>query len=127
MLRKIKQNKIDQSESESESESLSLSESSDEDYIPPEAIELIKINKNLEELNKKFKEKCFWENILWYIKNLIIIITHIIISIYTSIYLINIINPKYINFNTYIIINIFIINISFIQIFSKKYYKNLII
>ena len=49
-----------------------------------------------------------------------------IITAITGNYIINSIKPNYINYHTYIIIIIFIWNISLFNTFSKQYYKNLI-
>ena len=102
--------------------------SDDEDYIPVDSgVSLKEINKNLKEFNKNFNKNTFWNNIIWYIKCIIIIFSQMMIAIYCCNYLYSIINPNVINFYKIFVILTTITIITTIQISIKYYYKKMII
>ena len=102
--------------------------SDDEDYIPVDSgVSLKELNKNLKEFNKNFNKNTFWNNIIWYIKWIIIIFSQMMIAIYCCNYLYSIINPNVINFYTIFVVLLNITIISTIQISIKHYYKKMII
>ena len=71
---------------------------SDEDYIPLEnSVSLKEINKNLEEFNKNYKKQTITTKVVWYINNLIIMTSHIILAVYTSEYCFSILKPDAVN------------------------------
>jgi hypothetical protein len=102
---------------------------SDEEYIPIDNVNSISLkdfHKNIREFNKNYKKNNFWKSFLTFLCNFCLVLTHYIITAITGNYIINSIKPNYINYHTYIIIIIFIWNISLFNTFSKQYYKNLI-
>lgn len=102
---------------------------SDEEYVPIDNVNSISLkdfHKNIREFNKNYKKNNFWKSFLTFLCNFCFILTHYIITAITGNYIINCIKPNYINFHTYIILIIFIWNISLFNTFSKQYYKNLI-
>ena len=106
---------------------VSSSDSDDEDYTPfGDSISLKEFNKNIQEFNKHHHRITMIAKIAWFIRNLIIMISHILIAIFCSDYLYGIIKPESLNFYTIFVIFISITNISLIQIYIKKYYKSLL-
>lgn len=119
-MRKRIKNNSDVSSSDSDN-------SDDEDYTPfGDSISLKEFNKNIQEFNKHHHRITMIAKIAWFIRNLIIIISHILIAIFCSDYLYGIIKPESLNFYTIFVIFISITNISLIQIYIKKYYKSLL-
>ena len=101
---------------------------SDEDYIPLEnCVSLKEINKNLEEFNKNYKKQTITTKVVWYINNLIIMTSHIILAVYTSEYCFSILKPDAVNLYTVLMILISVVNTSLIKIYIENYYKKLIL
>lgn len=101
--------------------------SDDEDYVPVgNGISLKELNKNLKECNKNFNKNTFWNNLMWYIKWIMIIFSQMVIAIYCCDYLNNIIKPESINFFTIFVVLLSITIISTIQISIQHYYKKMI-
>lgn len=103
------------------------SDSDDEDYVPiGNGVSLKELNKNLKECNKNFNKNTFWNNLMWYIKWIMIIFSQMVIAIYCCDYLNNIIKPSCINFFTIFVVLLSITIISTIQISIQHYYKKMI-
>ncbi len=119
-MRKRIKNNSDISSSDSDN-------SDDEDYVPySDVISLKEFNKNIQEFNKNYRKNSIIAKIGWFIRNQIIMTCHILIALFSSDYLYDIIKPKCFNFYTIFVIFISIINISLIQIYIKKYYKSML-
>jgi len=100
-----------------------FSDSDDEDYTPfDDSLSLKEFNKNIQEFNKHHHRISMIAKIAWFIKNLFIIMSHILITIFCCDYLYNIIKPESLNFYTIFVIFISITNVSFIQIYIKNQY-----
>ena len=102
------------SDSDSDSDNYS---SDDEDYVPYKC----------KKCSKKTFLNYFWDNIIWYIKWIIIIFSQMTIAIYCCNYLYSIINPNAINFYTIFVVLLSITIITTIQISIKYYYKKMIL
>ena len=119
-MRKRIKNNSHISSSNSDISSSNSDNSIDEDYIPfNDTISLKEFNKNIKEFNKYHYKISIITKISWFIKNLIIIICHILIAIFCSDYIYNIIKPNSFNFYTIFMIVINITNISLFQIYIK--------